>query len=180
MRILHLAAVVAVFTAQTAMASGATCSLDAWSADKDPKGLNVRAAPSAGSGIVAVLPPPENGIAVEMHVIASQNGWFEINHAEFADYPGEVTAKKVFEGHGWVFGDRIGFLVNDAKLRDGPDADSKTIANLLTDSSGPDSFNVLRVLDCKGDRAKVDGVFAGKTLHGWVSNICSNQVTTCP
>lgn len=170
--------------AEPAIAAGVTpraqCSFHAWSSDVDPRGLNLRAAPDRGAAIVGVLPPPKGDMAVEMHIVGSTNGWFEIDEAGFEDYPGVVSAKRVFHGTGWVFGGLIAFQVNDAKLMDSAQPNARRIAELRTDSSGPDSFLVKRVLDCSGDRAEVEGVFAGRHLHGWVDRICSNQVTTCP
>ncbi|MGD0189615.1 MAG: hypothetical protein ABSD74_02620 [Rhizomicrobium sp.] len=181
MKITRLAALMMmVWPACATATTPSVCSIDAWSTDKDPKGLNVRAAPAPDAAVVAILPPPNNGIAVEMHVIGAQAGWFRIDRAGFEDYPGEVSAKQVFSGQGWVFGGRIGFLVNNFNLKDGPGAQARTIATLSSDTSGPDSFVVRRVLDCQGDRAEVDGTFNGKSLHGWASGLCSNQVTTCP
>ena len=140
----------------------------------------MRAAPDASAPVVAVLPPPQGDIGVEMHVTGSSHGWFQIDHAGFQDYPGEASPKEVFKGKGWVSGALIGFEVNNMDITDGPGQNAKRIAKLLAGPNGPDSFAVHRVLDCSGDKAEVEGNFAGRNLRGWVGGICSNQVTTCP
>ena len=69
------------------------CDLGAWSADRDPRGLNVRAAPSASSKVLGTLPPPfkfkakgrentpEGGWLTEFRIIGFKDGWFLIEGA---------------------------------------------------------------------------------------------------
>ena len=69
------------------------CDLGAWSWDRDPKGLNVRAEPSAKSRVLGTLPPPyrlkmggsentpEGGWLTEFRIIGFKDGWFLIEGA---------------------------------------------------------------------------------------------------
>jgi hypothetical protein len=70
------------------------CDFGAWSEDKDPKGLNVRAEPSAQSKVLGTLPPPfkfkaknksentpDGGWLTEFRVIGFRDGWFLIEGA---------------------------------------------------------------------------------------------------
>ena len=69
------------------------CSLGAWSIDKDPNGLNVRAEPSTTGRVLGTLPPPyrlklggaentpDGGWLTEFSIIGFKNGWFLIEGA---------------------------------------------------------------------------------------------------
>ena len=69
------------------------CSLGAWSVDRDPNGLNVRAEPSAKARVLGTLPPPyrlkmggsentpEGGWLTEFRIIGSKDGRFLIEGA---------------------------------------------------------------------------------------------------
>src|SRR5688572_22661235 len=63
------------------------CSFSGWSTDPDPRGLNVRAGPSATARILGTLPPPEPGEDVEVDfgatfdVVEARDGWFRIENA---------------------------------------------------------------------------------------------------
>jgi hypothetical protein len=69
------------------------CSLGAWSWDRDPKGLNVRAEPSVKGRVLGTLPPPyrlkmggsentpEGGWLTEFRIIGFKEGWFLIEGA---------------------------------------------------------------------------------------------------
>lgn len=165
------------------------CAFSAWSNDKDPAGLNVRAAPRADAPIIAKLPPPleerTDFYAAEFGVIGSRDGWLLIEEAKFVDYDGDGADKPVFAGPGWVSGTKVGFEINDTGLRTGPGADAPLKAKLSGTNSaggayGPDSADVERVFACQGDFADVQlRVEKGPAMRGWVTRLCSNQVTTC-
>jgi hypothetical protein len=72
------------------------CDLGAWSADKDPRGLNVRAEASVQARVLGTLPPPyrlktggsenvpDSGWLTEFRIIGFKDGWFLIEGAEAA------------------------------------------------------------------------------------------------
>jgi hypothetical protein len=48
-------------------------------------------------------------------------------------------------------------------------------------TSGPDSANIDHVFGCSGEFAEAAVHMEGqRPVRGWVTGICSNQVTTCP
>lgn len=164
------------------------CAMSGWSNDKDPAGLNVRAAPSATAPVVATLPPAtksKGAYDAEFDIIGSRNGWLLIQHARFVDYDGGGPDQILFEGPGWVSGAKVGFEINDADVRSAPKTNAPVTAQLLQTndaggSTGPDSAAVDRVFSCSGDFADVLlHMPEGKPIRGWVTRLCSNQVTTC-
>lgn len=167
----------------------ASCTISAWSTDKDPRGLNVRAGPGTKAPVVGRLPPPleveGETFATEVSITGSKDGWLRISRAMQNDYIWDVKTKVVFEGEGWVSGRYLGLLLNHGSLFGGPSLDSPVVATLSgTDAdgnaNGPDSFVVDRLRACRGDWVEVEGTFLGARLRGWAIGSCANQVTTCP
>ena len=89
------------------------CWLSAYSLDKDPKGLNVRAEPSAKAAILGQLRPPMKDpdigetLAQELSIIGYRDGWFLIDTRIEAEDAGDTPAarpgrKRWFEGRGWI------------------------------------------------------------------------------
>lgn len=175
------------------------CHLGAWSVDRDPKGLNVRAAPSSTAKVLGTLPPPfryrnkgrentpEGGWLTEFTVIGYRAGWFLIENAKIPgkDYEDDATfpknAPKPFAGRGWVHGSRIGAQFANGGTRVGglfkaphPDAPWRAVmtkdGNAISADGGPD-----KILACSGMWALVE--VAGQ--RGWWRALCSNQVTNC-
>jgi hypothetical protein len=177
------------------------CDLHAWSADRDPKGLNVRAEPSTKARVLGTLPPPfqfraknrsentpEAGWLTEFRIVGSKEGWFLIEGAEppgqrYEDekvYPRKHP--KPYAGRGWVHGSKIGAAFANGQTRMGglfqaPHMDSKWMPAKreggypISADGGPK-----RVLACSGMWGLVeshDGVI------GWWRSLCSNQVTNC-
>jgi hypothetical protein len=178
-------AVAAAPTVDTTTA--AACTLSGWSNDPDPAGLNIRAAPRADAEIVGRVPPPEeqagDSYAAEFDIIGSRNGWFLINGVTFRDYGGGKGARVRFGGPGWVFGDKVRFLINRAEVRSAPAENAPILARLGTPDGkgGPDSAMIDRVFGCSGAFAEATVHMEGqRQVRGWVTGICSNQVTTCP
>lgn len=184
-----LAALLALGLAATGPARAA-CDVHAWSKDRDPAGLNVRAAPGAEAAVVARLPPPrregEETIAVEVHVIGSREGWLMIDRAEFAGY--DLPAKTVFTGRGWVSGRMIDVSVQDERVRAKPATTGDVLdAPRERPLGGREMLRLDRILACEGRWIEIEGHFTGedgggetRATRGWVTELCGNQVTTCP
>ena len=102
------------------------CDLGAWSEDRDPNGLNVRAEPSVKARVLGTLPPPyrlkmggsentpEGGWLTEFRIIGFKDGWFLI---EGATPPGKKyedekkyprSAPKPYGGRGRVAANKVG------------------------------------------------------------------------
>jgi hypothetical protein len=160
------------------------CAISGWSADKDPAGLNIRAAPKKDAAIIGRIPAAQDqgndSYAGEFKIIGSRDGWLLISGAKFIDYESGKGDQMIFPGPGWVFADKVRFLINDASLRKAPDAKAPVIAKLSTETSGPDSATIDHVHGCSGAFADVTvHMEKGAPARGWVTRICSNQVTTC-
>lgn len=187
-RFSSLVAFVALGLAATGSARAA-CDVHAWSKDRDPAGLNVRAAPGAEAAVVARLPPPrregEETIAVEVHVIGSREGWLMIDRAAFAGY--DLPAKTVFTGRGWVSGRMIDVSVQDERVRAKPATTGDVLdAPRERPLGGREMLRLDRILACEGRWIEIEGRFTDETgaearaTRGWVGGLCGNQVTTCP
>ena len=163
------------------------CAFSAWSNDKDPAGLNVRAAPRADAAIVAKLPAPRKGTdyAVEFRVIGSRDGWLLIEQAKFVDYDGGGPDRPVFAGPGWVSGPRSGSrsTTRASSRRRAPTPRSRPSSRqpaTPTAATVPISAVVDRVFSCSGGFADVQlHMPKGAPVRGWVARLCANQVTTC-
>jgi hypothetical protein len=173
------------------------CDLGARSADRDPHGLNVRAAPSASSKILGTLPPPfkfkakgrentpEGGWLTEFRIIGFKDGWFLIEGAtppgkDYEDdsvYP--RNAPKPYAGRGWVAANKVGANFAYSGTRTGglfqaPFADASWTpsqdksGNAITADGGPQ-----RILACSG----LWGLVEANGVRGWWRSLCSNQVT---
>jgi hypothetical protein len=194
LRDLTMAAAFAIFSwpttspAATADVRGATaCQVSGWSDDHDPAGLNVRAAPRKDAAIIGRIPAARDQAgdtyAAEFDIIGSRDGWLLVRAARFADYGDGKGDHAVFAGPGWVFADKVRFLINREEMRSAPRADAPIVARLSArgGASGPDSATIDHVHGCSG-------AFVDITAHsesaaparGWATDICSNQVTTCP
>jgi hypothetical protein len=178
----------AATVAATVDTSGAVaCALAGWSSDPDPAGLNIRAAPRADAEIVGRVPPPQqqagDAYAAELSIVGSRNGWFLINGVKFRDYGDGKGERAVFRGPGWVFADKVRFLINRPEVRSAPASNAPVVARLRTadGAGGPDSATIDHVFGCSGAFAETTAHMEGQhPVRGWVTGICSNQVTTCP
>ncbi len=174
--------------AQPVQTAGAiACAISGWSSDADPAGLNVRAAPNKDARVIGRLPPERaqagDTYSAEFDIVGSRDGWLLIRNAHFADYGDGKGDKAVFAGPGWVFADKVRFMINSIDLHRAPSADAPVVARLSArdGASGPDSASIDHVYGCSGE-------FADGAVHmehqsptrGWAGGICSNQVTTCP
>jgi hypothetical protein len=166
---------------------GTACAISGWSNDPDPAGLNVRAAPSKDARVVGRIPPSRaqagDTYSAEFDVIGSRDGWLLIRNAHFADYGDGKGDRVVLAGPGWVFADKVRFLINSVDLRGAANAHAPVVAKLSArdGASGPDSANIDHVYGCAGPFAEVAVHMEHQSpIRGWATGICSNQVTTCP
>jgi hypothetical protein len=175
------------------------CQLGAFSIDPDPKGLNVRAEPSAKARVLGTLPRPyrfksksENfppgGWRTEFTIVGYKAGWFLIEGAKppgraYEDersYPRNYPIP--YAGRGWVAGNKVGANYANGQTRMGglfqaPHVDARwTPAKTeLGAEIGPDGAPK-RILACSGMWALVES-YDG--VRGWWRALCSNQVTNC-
>ena len=161
------------------------CAISGWSDDKDPAGLNVRAGPDKSAAIIGRIPPERmqgyESIAAEFDIIGSRDGWLLIRDVHYADYGEGKGDRAVLAGPGWVYADKVRFTINDNDLRGAPDRAARTVMKLITPdhTAGPDSAIIEHVYGCNGAFADILVHLRGPSARGWVTGICSNQVTTC-
>jgi hypothetical protein len=182
--------------AATLPAGTVPCDLGAWSTDRDPKGLNVRAEPSAKARILGTLPPPfrfraknrsentpDTGWLTEFRIIGYKDGWFLIEGAKppGQDYEDEKVYPRnhprPYPGRGWVHGTKVGAsFANGATRQNGlfqaPHIDAKWTP---ADADGG-GFGPKRILACSGLWGLVE---SRDGVTGWWRSLCSNQVTNC-
>ncbi len=169
-------------------APATTCAFQAWS--KDPGRLNVRAAPRADGAVITRLPPPvragSESFSPEMKIIGAKNGWLLIDGAEITDY-GVGKPGPAFVGRGWVSGAMVDVTPQDERVRTAPDVAAKVVDEPRQDAAkGTEFLKLRRIWSCEGRWAEVEGDFVfeagtpGRHARGWVTELCGNQVTTCP
>ncbi len=182
--------------------SRSQCDIIAFSKDIDPKGLNVRANPSANSKVIGKLPPStfnkEYGVTryLTLRVLASEDGWFLIDgipkDAKIKEHPGIRTNRT----GGWVSGKKLTVKSQAHQGRDAPSPDAKTIFKGPT-LDGDSDVAGAHLLACKDKWALVEYSFRKKDgdppdsepvsrvngstlrLRGWVNRICGIPDTTC-
>lgn len=165
--------------------AGTACAIrGGWSTDGDPEGLNVRAEPSAGAGIVGVLPPPayspdfDRVMAVVFDVIETRDGWFRIANAYRADdNAGEPSTLP----SGWISGRHVGFELQTDKAFVAPDPGSAVVAAAWMDSDGAlRLFEYRQPTECRGEwvRLKVTG-HDRVEREAWARGVCNSQETSC-
>jgi hypothetical protein len=178
------------------------CNLEGWAIDTDPKGLNVRAAPSPQAAVLGTLPPyvtsTENfGFGVEFKITASHNGWLRIEGAK--DDPGRSgkPLRPAYSGTGWVHGSRVGFGIQSGSGHARPDTASQQLLN-LGDDGLTEMGKIRLIVACDKDWALVDFSLErrrdSKTQaledlspaqqeasrgRAWFRNICASQEATC-
>ncbi len=167
----------ALAEAVTVPADTVTCSMNAWAADPDPAGLNVRAAPTASAAVLGHYIWRKNadtGNFVEFEIKGFKDGWFLIEGGTYGDYGDPPPPEPVYNGRGWVHGSRIAgqLLGSTHGLNAEPDAKSP----LKSFGKSADGVVVKKLVACKDKWVKIE-TDAGT---GWVAGLCSNQVTTCP
>jgi hypothetical protein len=158
------------------------CAFSGWSSDRDPAGLNVRAAPSANAAIVGRLPPPEHiedrDFATEFDVLESRDGWFRIANARRWS---EESAHSASLPSGWISGRFLRFALQTDRAFASPDPNSQVVAFTWRDGSGTiQPFAYRHPTACRGEWVKLTVVgHDGREREGWVRGICGIQETTC-
>lgn len=176
-----------------ALPAGTTpCDFGAWSTDDDPKGLNVRAAPSAKAAILHRVPAPVRKSKVmreagdpaplrsDFRVLGFKDGWFLIDGVraaaalERSNYETDQRASM----RGWVAAPKIGgaFAYGGAPgdrlyTKPDPEADFVALANPLIGGANP-----RRIFACAAGWAEVETA-AGQ--RGWFRTLCSSQIALC-
>lgn len=163
------------------------CWLSAYSTDTDPKGTNIRAAPSRDAPVLGTIPGGRaeagTGIGPEFQVIASRDGWLLVHNVRWAGY--DLDEKLLFPGPGWIAAGLVSFSAEDPLLRSAPRVNAPEIGKLLpvpdvAPAWGPSEVIIKRIHRCSGSFVDVDlETPDGHKARGWVSGACANQVTTC-
>lgn len=157
------------------------CDFGGWSADRDPKGLNVRAGPSATARIVRTLPAPaydadyEREMAPDFDVFEARNGWFLIGRLDTSD----LRHYKPIPW-GWIHGSKIDFAVQSDVAFTAPDPQSTVAVTAWWDKNGGRPFDYRNPVDCKGHWVQL--TVAGQDRReriAWTRGICDIQETTC-
>jgi hypothetical protein len=178
----------APFVPAAGLPAGITaCSTAAWSNDRDPKGLNVRALPSGSAKVVARLPGPRNDYGVAFRIVGYKDGWFLIEGADDPDYDDNAPkGQTIYGGRGWVSSRLVASSLAEGDLMSSPHVDAAVTLRLSGDLGGAgygaDSVPVREILECRGTwtRVRVEDPPTRRMFTGWVSRLCGNQVTTCP
>ena len=157
---------------QTPAPATVACDVQLKVADPDPKGLNVRAGPSATAPIVGVLKP--DGDWTWVHATGQGGDWIAIDRAETIDDDAPNGSRAVYAKTGWVHVGKLGISElqtgNGTVLRDRPAADARVVKRIGAQDTAP-----VRVLGCHG---KFIEVRTGR-LRGWTDRWCNNERTTC-
>jgi hypothetical protein len=179
-------------------AAQTSCSLEGWAVDRDPRGLNVRAAPSAQARVLGTLPPlsvdeDRADFGIPFRITASRAGWLRIEGAHDDPARSGVPARPTYAGSGWISGGFVRFKVQSAHGHRAADAASERIVD-LGDDALTDMAALTRVLACSGSWALVEFVQekrrdpATQALRdeadraprrAWFRGVCANQETTC-
>ena len=175
------------------------CDVRAWSNDRDPNGLNVRAGPSGTTKVLGTLPPPykfrstsenapDGGWLTEFRIIGFKDGWFLIEGAtppgkEYEDesvYP--RNHPKPYSGRGWVAASKVGAQYANGDTRMGGLFQAPHVDAQWTPAKGEGGSEISadggpkRVLACSGFWALVE---SHDGVRGWWRRLCSSQVTNC-
>ena len=143
------------------------CSVEAFVADTDKNGLNVRREDRANSEIVGKIPFNEDGTIV--HLTGTNFvGWVKINHA------GNMESETVFDQEGWVSANLLatsttGYNGKGVKLYEAGKG-TKVVTVVPPET-------VVKIVSCDKDWVRVKY----KKFTGWLApeSQCGNPVTNC-
>jgi SH3-like domain-containing protein len=155
-------------TVVAAQEAEVACEIAAEVADRDPKGLNVRAGPGAKHAVIANL-PTTHGVVVEVR--GASGPWLRIVSA--ADGRSETDYGK---RAAWVYGPLLSFdawsrgKVRAVPMRSEAEAGAKVVAEVPVGRP-------VALTGCRGRWAK--GRYEGR--EGWIApeHRCANPFTEC-
>ena len=195
--------VLAAATVPAALAQGQKCELTAHVIDRDPKGVNIRSAPSDQGKIVRVMKFQNAEDEIQVDIVSESNGWFRIKEY---DHLGVTRTVKV---SGWVHGSRLGTglkLMDTAKGKERvfeePSTRSKTLLEFSWDPGADENKKAELWAELPGGkREKIDfekkkgaatptllgcangyvKIRMNQKYEGWVpaDRLCGSPVTTC-
>jgi len=143
------------------------CNVSVDITDTDPKGTNVRAAPSGA--VIATLKNTAADGWIDVHITGQVGDWYEIDRAKQIDV--EVDPKIIFQGKGYLHKSVLGVsgMQNGAVIY--------TDHNIKSSPVDPHAAGDQQVdlLGCWGDFLKVHV----KKGTGWTTGVCTNMLTTC-
>lgn len=142
-----------------------------WVKDNDPKGTNVRNAPSINGKVIEVIEPADEDIGEStVDIIGYQNGWLKIKLYDMFDDGVKQS------GTGWISAKKVTMSVetNDnqpAPLYAQPSRSSRKVGSIPI-------YSDIEIVgyDCFGLKVSYKGT------TGWLSrdDTCGNPLTTCP
>jgi len=166
-------------------AGAAACEVRGFAIDRDPKGTNVRSAPSANAPIIGHLVPmirvdKDEYSGVEFDIVAFKDGWFLIRDGDPRDGL-TFNAAHAADGRGWISARLVSVQLRVVALRAAPRRDAPEVAHLRGENWGPDSGEVSAVHACRGPYMEVTTIPYGRktAVRGWSYKPCSSQLTTC-
>lgn len=168
-------------TVASVPASGTTqCELAAWVMKGAPADLAVRSGPGPDHAVLAIVPGPytdgEETYFPQVTITGSRDGWFRISEIVTDLYGGLPTGPTTsFSGEGWLPGNVLRLWVESGRLWSRPSGDAPIAATFSSDG-----FKVDRLHACDGAWVEIEGNDAGRRLRGWTTDVCANQMTTCP
>jgi len=199
--LLGLCAVAPAFAQETVWkpSSETACQLHGWSIDIDPKGTNVRAAPSAKARVVGKLPAYvvtggglSGGYGIEFDIIGSHNGWLKITGAKDDPDRSGKPPRSTYAGTGWISGNLVWFAVQSRLGYAEPDSSSARLLDLMYGNWLAERAKIERVVACQGKWALLDFRLLDPTDNliplpkaqrergrAWFRGICGAQETTC-
>jgi hypothetical protein len=119
----------------------------------------------------AAVPHPkeEYDEAAQFDIIGSRNSRFLIKGVKFVGYNTDKGDRAVFAGPGWVFTDKVRFLINRPEVRGALAEKAPVVARLRSDGhAGPDSATINHVFGCSGAFASVH-MEGQHPIRGWVT-----------
>lgn len=167
---------VSAFTCLTLMTAGFShaaerqdCNVSVNITDTDPKGTNVRAAPSGA--ISATLKNTTADGWIGVHVTGQLGDWYEIDRANLIDADLPPEGKVIFQGKGYLHKSVLGVsgMQNGGAIYIDHDVKSSPVDRQAAGDQQVD------LLGCWGDFLKVHV----KKGTGWTKDVCTNMNTTC-
>lgn len=160
---------------------GTACGIrGGWSDDKDPAGLNVRAAPSANAAILGRLPTAryeaefERDMRSGFAIVEVRDGWVRIREAY------DPAGKALDLPEGWISARHVGFDLQTDKAFAEPDPTSAVVAKTRFTNGVERRFAWRDLAGCRGAWVRMTFTGAdGVEKSGWARGVCNSQETSC-